>query len=244
MRSPLTVAHGGEGSDARPPAAGVAALDGSPVELYRRLPYGGEVDLFAPFVQSANSVLELGCGAGRITGALLKKGFRVTAVDNCAEMLAAVPMGAHPIHADIENLDLGQSFDLVLLASHLINAPEKSVRAMLLATCRRHLGPRGQLVLQRLDPDWLRTVQAGPLGSIGPVSLVLEECRREGDLAQQCLRYELPPDTWRHRFTARALDDAAIAGELAEHGFSPPKWLDTRATWAIASVSTPDARNR
>jgi SAM-dependent methyltransferase len=214
------------------------------VGLYRLLPYSGEVDRFAPFVSSGASVLELGCGTGRITRALLEKGFLVTAVDNCAEMLASVPPGARLVHSDIEALDLGESFDLVLLASHLINAPEQSVREGLLAACRRHLEPGGLLVLQRLDPKWLKDTREGPLGSIGPVSLFLEECRHEGDLVHQCLRYDLPPDTWHHRFTVRALGDEAIARELANQGFGPPEWLDSRATWALAKVATPGVRSR
>jgi SAM-dependent methyltransferase len=222
----------------------LTARDGSPVELYRRLPYGGEVERFAPFVPSEASVLELGCGAGRITRALLERDFQVTAVDNCAEMLASVPPDARPVLSDIETLDLGESFDLVLLASHLINAPEQSVREGLLAACRRHLEPGGLLVLQRLDPQWLQDTREGPLGSIGPVSLFLEECRHEGDLVHQCLRYELAPDTWHHRFTVRVLGDESLARELAEQGFGPPEWLDSRATWALAKVATPGVRSR
>jgi len=214
------------------------------VELYRRVPYGGEVENFAPFVLTGASVLELGCGAGRITRALLEKDFHVTAVDNCAEMLASVPSDSRHVLSDIETLDLGESYDLVLLASHLINAPERQVREGLLAACRRHLEPGGLLVLQRLDANWLRSAQAGPLGSIGPISLFLEECRHKGDLVHQCLRYELPPDTWHHRFTVCALGDEAIAGELAEHGFGPPQWLDARATWALSKVDIPHAGSR
>jgi hypothetical protein len=39
--------------------------DGSPVEVYRRLPENGETALVASVVAPGSSILELGSGAGR-----------------------------------------------------------------------------------------------------------------------------------------------------------------------------------
>jgi SAM-dependent methyltransferase len=60
------------------------------VELYARLPDLGEGEIVASFLSAGASVLELGCGAGRITRQLVRLGYRVTAVDESAEMLAHV----------------------------------------------------------------------------------------------------------------------------------------------------------
>ena len=69
-------------------AMGVAP-DGSPVGLYARLPELGEGEAVAAALPAGASVLELGCGTGRITRQLVRLGHRVTAVhesggDACA----------------------------------------------------------------------------------------------------------------------------------------------------------------
>ena len=63
---------------------GVRTSDGCSVELYRQLPYLGELDDILGGVPAGSSVLELGCGAGRLTRPLVERGLSVTAVDNSA----------------------------------------------------------------------------------------------------------------------------------------------------------------
>jgi len=96
------------------------ARDGSCVELYALLPELDEGELIAQAVPAGGSILELGCGAGRITRQLVRLGYQVTAVDESAEMLAHV-QNAETVHARIERLDLGRRFDGAVLASNLIN---------------------------------------------------------------------------------------------------------------------------
>jgi len=62
----------------------------------------------------------VGCGTGRITHPLVALGHPVVAVDESPEMLAHV-RDAEKVCARIEHLALGRRFDVVLLASHLIN---------------------------------------------------------------------------------------------------------------------------
>src|SRR5919198_5137029 len=50
------------------------APDGSPVEIYRRLPATGEPELIHGAIPAGASILELGCGAGRITHELIRLG--------------------------------------------------------------------------------------------------------------------------------------------------------------------------
>ncbi|HUG20964.1 class I SAM-dependent methyltransferase [Piscinibacter sp.] len=108
---------------------GIQARDGCSVELYRRLPYMGEIDHLRPLLQAESSALELGCGTGRITRVLLELDLKVTAVDNSAEMLAWVPNPAVAVHANIEELRLEARFDTVLLASCLVNHPSPKAGA-------------------------------------------------------------------------------------------------------------------
>ncbi len=84
-------------------------------------------------------------------------------------MLAHV-RGAEPVLADIEDLELGRTFDAVLLASHFVNIAEDELRRAVLATCRRHLAPDGVVLIQRLDPTAAFEEQ-------------FEDVRREGSLS-------------------------------------------------------------
>jgi hypothetical protein len=54
------------------------APDGSPVELYVRLRPAGEPELITSVLPSGASVLELGCGTGRIADALVALGHLTT----------------------------------------------------------------------------------------------------------------------------------------------------------------------
>ena len=81
------------------------APDGSPVEVYLRLPPRGEAEIIHAAIPAAAEVLELGCGVGRITHELIRLGHPVVAVDESPEMLAHV-LGAETVRARIEELEL------------------------------------------------------------------------------------------------------------------------------------------
>lgn len=83
MGGPTREGHQGTGPGAITP-------DGCAVELYRRLAVGSEPDVIEAAVPAGATLLELGSGAGRVTGPLVERGFAVTAVDESAEMPAAV----------------------------------------------------------------------------------------------------------------------------------------------------------
>ncbi len=215
---------------------GPRTRDGSPVELYRRLAHLDEVDRFAGLVPPSHSILELGCGAGRITRELLARGHPVTCVDNSEDMLALLPPGARKVLADIETLDLKRTFDTVLLASCLVNVPEAGLRNRLLAACRRHLGAEGVLVFERQDPAWLEEAVVGAAGRVGAIEVFVDRVRRRGDEVEMVLRYRDGADEWTHSFVAMRMDDAALGELLEAHGFGAPLWLDPRRRWGAAMV--------
>ncbi len=213
---------------------GPKTRDGCSVELYLRLPYGGEVEMIEPWIPEGASVIELGCGVGRITRQLLARGYTVAAVDNSPEMLAHVPIAASRICEDIEHLAVERQFDTVILASCLINTPDAALRSEQLAKCRELLKPDGRLIFQRFDPAWLADVQAGPLGNIGGIELRADEVHRSGANVDLCLRYRENEDEWLQYFTAAILDDEDIRQCLSTAGFGPPSWINRR--WASTGV--------
>jgi SAM-dependent methyltransferase len=203
---------------------GAQSGDGCSVELYRRLPYLGEVELIEPWIRG-DAVLELGCGAGRLTRRLLERGYRVTAVDNSAEMLEHAPRDATLVRANIEDLALGADFDTVILASALLNNPDNGVRMALLAAAHRHLRPGGALLFERYDPDWLSHARAGRLRDSGEVQMHLDRIERHDDHVEMSLRYRIGDDEWLHHFAAASLGDAEFSSCLIEAGFDAPAWI-------------------
>jgi SAM-dependent methyltransferase len=215
---------------------GPKTRDGCSVELYLRLPYCGEVELVERCIPKAASVVELGCGVGRITRELLVHGYTVTAVDNSPEMLAYVPPEASKICSDIESLAIDQKFDAVILASCLVNTPDVDLRQAQLIKCRGLLKPAGYLLLERFDPTWLANVQVGPLSSIGTVAMYVDEVRKSGAERELCFRYREGKDEWLQYFTTAILDDEDIRRCLSSAGFAPPDWINRR--WASAQAVT------
>jgi len=215
--------------------AHAAAPDGSPVALYAMLPPDGEPDLIHAAIPPGCAVLELGCGAGRVTHPLLALGHPVIAVDESAAMLAHV-RGAETVLAPIEVLDLGRRFPAVLLASQLINTADDPQRRAFLQSCRRHLGRDGVLLLQRYDPVWAETVTDFRVTHLG-VAIDFHLLGRTGRHFSAEIRYSASAGSWVHRFTARILDDAELEAELSAAGLSLQRFLDPHRTWAAVGIS-------
>jgi SAM-dependent methyltransferase len=131
----------------------------------------GEPQIVDAAVPQGASVLELGCGTGRILRPLAGLGHPVLGVDESAAMLAhlaGLPTACSPI----EMLRLNRAFDAVLLASTMLNTDPVQRRAFL-ATCRRHVDPRGVVVIQQSAPDWFDTVAPSEVEHDGIRRIVL-----------------------------------------------------------------------
>lgn len=109
-------------------------------------------------------ILELGCGTGRILLPLAEDGYHVTGVDGSATMLErarsrAEERGTSDLvrfeHADIRTADVapGGPFGLVIVGLNtLLHLPTQEDQRSLLAAAHRALDPRGQLVIDILNP--------------------------------------------------------------------------------------------
>ncbi|MBA2950993.1 class I SAM-dependent methyltransferase, partial [Streptomyces himalayensis] len=212
---------------------GAITPDGCAVELYARLPVGDEPDIIAGAVPAGAHILELGSGVGRVTHPLLERGFTVTAVDESAEMLERV-RGALTICTPIERLDLGEKFDVVMLASFLVHAGDVEVRRSLLNTCRRHVADDGCVLIQREGEDYhtnLPRERVDPSGftvrmvSAKPVGDGVNSVRAE---------YVFPDVAWTQTFLSRPLTREAFEGALAEAGLTVDRYLTDDGTWVRA----------
>jgi SAM-dependent methyltransferase len=209
------------------------APDGSPVGLYATLAPLGEQDLIHASIPAGAAILELGCGAGRITHELIALGHPVTAVDNSPAMLAHV-RGAETVLADIETLALGRRFPVVLLASNFLNAPDDRELDAVLAACARHVAPDGRVLLERMPPDW--EPRAGSREA-GGVTITMRDAVRDGDLVSAVMEYEANGERWTHSFTSRLIADDVVEAALARAGLRRTRWLDERRAWLEAAPS-------
>jgi SAM-dependent methyltransferase len=138
----------------------------------------GEPEIAHAAIPAGASVLELGAGAGRMTHRLTALGHPVVAVDESAEMLAHV-RGAETVQARIQDLDLGRRLDAVLLASFLVNIPDRALRGRFLRVCRDHVRDDGGVLVQRHPPAWFEKAAEGER-AIGGVTFRLRDLRRPG----------------------------------------------------------------
>jgi SAM-dependent methyltransferase len=108
---------------ARGSRSGDVTQDGCSVELYARRPCLGEAEMLHGRLPIGASVLDLGCGTGRIARPLARLGHPVVAVDESRAMLARISIldGVRPIHDRIQDLRIGDRFAAVLLASNMID---------------------------------------------------------------------------------------------------------------------------
>jgi SAM-dependent methyltransferase len=218
---------------------GTQTPDGCSVNLYRLLPYMGELTDIEPHLIRHSAALELGCGTGRLCGRMQELGLRATGVDESAEMLAHLPAGVEGIKASIETLDLGRRWPAVLLPSHLINHPDPTVGRSFVEAARRHIDPNGTFYIKRHSPHWLSAVQEGKIGESNGIALHADRVARMGDCVTMTLRYEALDQVWSQSFTTCALAQDEIEDLLASCGFQGFEWFGSEALWVAASPREP-----
>jgi SAM-dependent methyltransferase len=220
------------------PGSGHYAPDGSPVELYARLAAGDEPRIIHDAVAPGATLLELGCGAGRISHALVALGHPVVAVDNSPEMLEHV-RGAEKILCDIQTLSLGRTFPGVVLASNLVNCVDATTRQAMLACCRRHVTSDGCVLVQRLPPDRALVIEEGGW-TRGQARFHLTSLVRRGQVFAATMMVELEGKRWLHSFEAQILGDEEMDRALEETGLRRAAYLDDARAWikAVVRVAT------
>ena len=113
------------------------------------------------------SVLELGCGTGRVLLQLARHCAYIQGIDRSEAMLAIcrekirgakLPAGKTAISAgDISHFQLGRTFDLIIAPWRVLQNLETDAQLDGLFACiGRHLAPRGSCVLNVFKPKWPR----------------------------------------------------------------------------------------
>lgn len=119
---------------------------------YRRREAAGEnVHGEADFIEAlgATSVLDAGCGTGRVGRELARRGRNVVGVDIDPEMLATAKRAAPGVEwvvADLVTVDLERTFDAVVMAGNVMIFLAPGSEGEVLENMARHLVVDGLLV--------------------------------------------------------------------------------------------------
>jgi SAM-dependent methyltransferase len=210
------------------------APDGSPVEVWLRFRVHDQDRIIDEAVPSGGAILELGCGVGRVTQALVARGRRVVAVDESAAMLEHVK-GAERVCSTIESLALEERFSGVVLASRLINVADARARDLRLRACARHLRDDGVALFERWSPEHARTWRVGDAREIDGVEIVPQSIERDGTKMRVALAMIVEGREWVQRFEVVILDDEAYFDVLSLAGLEHRRWLDAAKTWGLAT---------
>ena len=179
---------------------------------------------------SGASILELGCGTGRITHPLVALGHEVVAVDESLEMLAHV-RGAQTVCASIEGLSLGRRFDAVLLASHLVNVADEAIRNTLLTACREHVADGGCVIVQQHTARWFTEAADSERTSDGMIFRLRDVSRPAPNLVSATVEYVVGDQCWTQTFTSMRLDSSELADALAAAGLRRDRYLTEDGSW-------------
>ena len=114
----------------------------------------GEADLVSVLLESyacgpQSSVLDAGCGTGRVAIELDRRGTAVAGVDNDTSMLAEAELKAPHlrwIQDDLCDVDLARKFDLIVMAGNVMIFVAPGTEAAVLANMARHLKGGGLLL--------------------------------------------------------------------------------------------------
>lgn len=188
--------------------------------IRRRRPVGESADL-RPGSIPGTAVTRGSAGAGRVLHALSELGlpFR-TVIQSVVEPTLTVE--------DIDALDAGRLFVSVILGSHLVNAPDESLRRAWLRAACRHLVGDFDVFIEHHPVDWAETAE--PTAATPGAEVGMRNVRRDPPFVSAVSVYDAGGRVVRQPFTARVLSEDELESELRASGLYvrrrlSPMWL-------------------
>lgn len=225
--------HGRRTCGPRRSGPGELAPDGSSVELYELIQSHGEDQLINAAISPGSSILELGCGIGRITRPLVALGHQVVAVDESPAMTARITE-TETVVSTIEELRLDRRFDVVLMMSHLLNVPDDEARRRLLDTCAQHVKPEGVVLLQQQDPEvFTQNVVREKENRRIEVSNVEQ---LPDDKQSATMTYTVNGHTWSQHVLVQNLTEERLIAALGASGLTLTGYLTPDRGWIRARL--------
>jgi SAM-dependent methyltransferase len=177
--------------------------------VYRRRERAGEnVHGEADFVQALGprSVLDAGCGTGRVGAELARRGIEVVGVDLDPGMLAAARATAPDVDwrlGDLATVELDRSFDVILMAGNVMIFLTPGSEGAVLRNLARRLAPGGALVAGfQLSVGYLQLPVYDRLAKEAGLGLAARYATWDGALWSERDNYAV--SVHRHRSTLRA----------------------------------------
>ena len=107
----------------------------------------GEADFVSRF--SPASVLDAGCGSGRVAIELARRGCNVIGVDLDQPFIQAARAKAPDLdfrHDDVSTVDVGRTFDVVVMAGNVMIFLAPGTEQQVIANMAAHVEPNGLLI--------------------------------------------------------------------------------------------------
>jgi SAM-dependent methyltransferase len=202
--------------------------------------YAADLPLWGELAaRSEGTVLELGCGTGRVALHLARRGHRVVGLDRDPELLAALAergadLPLSTVEADAQTFELSEPVSLVLAPTHLLQLlPEPDQRADCLRSVAAALEPGGLLAAAIIESMPEPDGAPPPLPDVREVdgwvysSLAIEAAVAPGEIVVRRLRQRVAPDGSLSEepnevriatFSAAALEAEAVACGLVPAG--------------------------
>ncbi len=129
-------------------------------ELYALTHRGnpGDIDYYRRFCKGGSSVLELGCGSGRVLSALVARGRRLVGLERDPRLIAlarrALPESVQLVCGDMREFELEQRFSRIVIPySGFFCLLTRADARRALRAIVRHLEPRGELAFDTYAGD-------------------------------------------------------------------------------------------
>jgi hypothetical protein len=190
--------------------------------IRRRRPIGEPAGL-EPGTTPGYAMLSAAAGAGRVRQALAELGITTGTLHQ-----AVLDPGVTT--TELDALDAGRRYPVVILGSHLVNTPEEALRHALLRVAARHLAGDRDVLVEHHPIDWAET--AAPTEPTPGSVVGMEDVRVDPPFVSAVSTYDSGGRYERVPFTARVLSEADLDAALGASGLRRRDRLGP--TWLVA----------